>query len=152
MSRFGRCLSRQWSTLSARGWQNMTNPILASAKKMCTVPTVARCLVTSCSSTCSAGLSLDEEAEFLAALGCPPRPAVGKHTLKSATADADQAGRLRAKRWCGEHEVVSLTADMTENQRACKCPPTAVAGARLSIRNRDVHQDLRNGFGSARAQ
>ena len=29
--------------------------------------------------------------------------------------DADQTGRFRVKRWCGDHQEVALTSDMMEN-------------------------------------
>lgn len=43
--------------------------------------------------------------------------------IKVRYSDADKAGRLRAKRWCGEHEDVNLTSDMMENLRGVYLPP-----------------------------
>lgn len=68
------------------------------------------------------GLDADDEADFLAAL---VPDAVGKLEahIKIRYSDPDKGGRLRAKRWCGEHEDVGLTADMMENLRGVYLPP-----------------------------
>jgi putative ATP-dependent endonuclease of OLD family len=68
------------------------------------------------------GLSLDDEADFLAALVPSAAGGLEAH-IKIRYSDADKAGRLRAKRWCGEHEDVGLTADMMENLRGVYLPP-----------------------------
>ena len=68
------------------------------------------------------GLSLADEADFVAALVPGTSGALEAH-IKIRYSDADQAGRLRAKRWCGEHEDVGLTADMMENLRGVYLPP-----------------------------
>lgn len=68
------------------------------------------------------GLSLDDEADFLAALVPDAADGLEAH-IKIRYSDADKAGRLRAKRWCGEHEDVGLTADMMENLRGVYLPP-----------------------------
>ncbi len=68
------------------------------------------------------GLSLADEADFVAALVPGNSGALEAH-IKIRYSDADQAGRLRAKRWCGEHEDVGLTADMMENLRGVYLPP-----------------------------
>lgn len=68
------------------------------------------------------GLSLDDEADFLAALVPGAAGDLEAH-IKIRYSDADKAGRLRAKRWCGEHEDVGLTADMMENLRGVYLPP-----------------------------
>lgn len=68
------------------------------------------------------GLSLDDEADFLAALVPSASGELEVH-IKIRYSDADKAGRLRAKRWCGEHEDVGLTADMMENLRGVYLPP-----------------------------
>ncbi|KIX44651.1 ATP-dependent endonuclease [Burkholderia pseudomallei] len=68
------------------------------------------------------GLSLDDEADFLAALVPGAAGGLEAH-IKIRYSDADKAGRLRAKRWCGEHEDVGLTADMMENLRGVYLPP-----------------------------
>jgi len=67
------------------------------------------------------GLSLDDEADFLAAL-VPCAAGLEAH-IKIRYSDADKAGRLRVKRWCGEHEDMGLTADMMENLRGVYLPP-----------------------------
>lgn len=56
-------------------------------------------------------------------------------------ADPDIGGRLRAKRWCGEHEDVGLTADMMENLRGVYLPPL-----------RDASQGLKPGRSSQLAR
>ena len=68
------------------------------------------------------GLSLDDEADFLAALVPSASGELEAH-IKVRYSEADKAGRLRAKRWCGEHEDVSLTSDMMENLRGVYLPP-----------------------------
>ncbi|WP_321883297.1 ATP-dependent nuclease [Paraburkholderia bannensis] len=68
------------------------------------------------------GLSLDDEADFLAALVPGAAGGLVAH-IKIRYSDADKAGRLRVKRWCGEHEEVGLTADMMENLRGVYLPP-----------------------------
>lgn len=68
------------------------------------------------------GLSLDDEADFLAALVPTTSGGLEAH-IKIRYSDADKAGRLRAKRWCGENEDVGLTADMMENLRGVYLPP-----------------------------
>jgi putative ATP-dependent endonuclease of OLD family len=68
------------------------------------------------------GLSLDDEADFLASL--VPSAAGGLEArITIRYSDPDNAGRLRAKRWCGEHEDVGLTADMMEYLRGVYLPP-----------------------------
>lgn len=67
-------------------------------------------------------LDADNEADFLAAL----KPgADGKLEAKITIrySEADKAGRLRATRWCGDHEDVGLTADIMENLRGVYLPP-----------------------------
>lgn len=67
-------------------------------------------------------LNADEEADFLAAL----KPnGMGKMEVHITTrySEADKTGRLRAKRWCGDHEDVGLTGDMMENLRGVYLPP-----------------------------
>ena len=68
------------------------------------------------------GLSLDDEADFLAALVPSASGGLEAH-IKILYSDADKAGRLRAIRWCGEHEDVGLTTDMMENLRGVYLPP-----------------------------
>lgn len=68
------------------------------------------------------GLDADDEADFLAALVPDPTGKLDAH-VKIRYSDPDKGGRLRAKRWCGEHEDVGLTADMMENLRGVYLPP-----------------------------
>lgn len=68
------------------------------------------------------GLDADDEADFLAAL----KPSAAGHLEAHITiryAGADKSGRLRAKRWCGDHEDLGLTTDMMENLRGVYLPP-----------------------------
>ena len=67
-------------------------------------------------------LDLDDEADFLAALKPVADGKMEAHfTIRYS--EADKTGRLRAKRWCGDHEDVGLTADMMENLRGVYLPP-----------------------------
>lgn len=68
------------------------------------------------------GLSLDDEADFLAALVPGASGELEAH-IKIRYSDADKGGRLRAKRWCGDNEDAGLTADMMENLRGVYLPP-----------------------------
>lgn len=68
------------------------------------------------------GLSLDDEADFLAALVPGASGGLEAH-IKIRYSDPDKGGRLRAKRWCGEHEDVGLTTEMMENLRGVYLPP-----------------------------
>lgn len=80
------------------------------------------------------GLSEDEEADFLAALK-PRMPAEGKPTEYEAHLAARytlaQGGRLRPKRWCGDHEENAVTSDMLEDLRAVYLPPLRDSGSGL---------------------
>jgi putative ATP-dependent endonuclease of OLD family len=76
-------------------------------------------------------LSQDDEAEFLHAL----RPAADgqiEANLGVSYGDADRAGRLKPRRWCGDFEEVSMTSSMLENLRSVYLPPL-----------RDAEQGLR---------
>ena len=67
-------------------------------------------------------LDADDEADFLAALKPDADGKMEAHvTIRYS--EADKTGRLRAKRWCGDHEDVGLTADMMENLRGVYLPP-----------------------------
>ena len=79
------------------------------------------------------GLDADDEADFLAALVPDAAGKLEAH-IKIRYSDPDKGGRLRAKRWCGEHEDIGLTADMMENLRGVYLPPL-----------RDASQGLRPG-------
>lgn len=67
-------------------------------------------------------LDPDDEADFLAALKPDAAGNLEAHITIRYT-DADRSGRLRAKRWCGDHEDVGLTADMMENLRGVYLQP-----------------------------
>lgn len=67
-------------------------------------------------------LDADDEADFLAALVPDAEGKLEAH-IKIRYSDPDKGGRLRTKRWCGEHEEVGLTADMMENLRGVYLPP-----------------------------
>jgi putative ATP-dependent endonuclease of the OLD family len=68
------------------------------------------------------GLDPDDEADFLAALKPGTTGDLEAH-ITIRYAEADKAGRLRAKRWCADHEDVGLTSDMMENLRGVYLPP-----------------------------
>ncbi|MCU8043940.1 MULTISPECIES: ATP-dependent nuclease [unclassified Shewanella] len=67
-------------------------------------------------------LSLEDEADFIAAL----KPC-DDHTMEAHIhvryTDLDQTGRFRVKRWCGDHQDISLTSDMMENLRGVYLQP-----------------------------
>lgn len=65
------------------------------------------------------GLTLDEEADFLAALSGPDLEA----RFGVIYSEPDSSGRLRPKRWCGDHQDVGLTSDMMDNVRGVYLPP-----------------------------
>lgn len=68
------------------------------------------------------GLDADDEADFISAL----KPdGTGKHEAHVAIryGNPDRGGRLRAKRWCGDHEENSLASDLAENLRSVYLPP-----------------------------
>src|SRR5207248_106270 len=76
-------------------------------------------------------LSPDDEADFLHAL----RPgADGKleAALGVTYGDADKAGRLRPRKWCGDYKDVGMTSTMLENLRSVYLQPL-----------RDAEQGLR---------
>lgn len=75
-------------------------------------------------------LDADDEADFLAALKPDATGKLEAHITIRYT-EADKAGRLRAKRWCGDHEDVGLTADMMENLRGVYLPPLRDASLSL---------------------
>lgn len=67
-------------------------------------------------------LSHDDEADFIAALKPCPDKTMEAHIHVRYT-DADQTGRFRVKRWCGDHQDVALTSDMMENLRGVYLQP-----------------------------
>lgn len=76
------------------------------------------------------GLNEDNEADFLPALKMDSANQAEAH-ITIRYADADKFGRLRAKRWCGDHEDVGLTADMMDNLRGVYLPPLRDASQSL---------------------
>lgn len=74
------------------------------------------------------GLTVDEEADFLTALKPAPAAPSGAAVEYEAHvhvrySSQDAAGRMRPKRWCGDHEENSVTSDMLEDLRAIYLPP-----------------------------
>ena len=73
------------------------------------------------------GLTVDEEADFLSALKPLPKvqgkPPEYEAHIRVRYSGADSGGRLRPKRWCGDHEENGLTSDMLEDLRAIYLPP-----------------------------
>lgn len=67
-------------------------------------------------------LDPDDEADFLGALKPDANGKFEAH-ITIRYSEADKTGRLRAKRWCGDHEDVGLTSDMMENLRGVYLPP-----------------------------
>ncbi|WP_027484221.1 ATP-dependent endonuclease [Rhodanobacter sp. OR87] len=67
-------------------------------------------------------LDADDEADFLAALKPGDAGKLEAH-ITIRYSEADKTGRLRAKRWCGDHEDLSLTTDIMENLRGVYLPP-----------------------------
>lgn len=75
-------------------------------------------------------LSPDDEADFLGALTMDPSGAlVASMTVQYG--DPDKAGRMKVKRWCGDHEENFVTNDMLENLRSVYLPPLRDAGQGL---------------------
>lgn len=75
-------------------------------------------------------LSHDDEADFLAALKPGTNGQLEAH-VHIRYADADQSGRFRVKRWCGDHEDISLSSDMMENLRGVYLQPLRDASQSL---------------------
>ncbi|MDN7142206.1 MULTISPECIES: ATP-dependent endonuclease [Pseudomonas] len=67
-------------------------------------------------------LSHEDEADFIAALKPCADKTMEAHVHVRYT-DADQTGRFRVKRWCGDHQEVALTSDMMENLRGVYLQP-----------------------------
>lgn len=67
------------------------------------------------------GLSLDDEADFLAAVK-PGSDGVLEAHITIQYQESDTVGRLRARRWCGDHEDMPLSSDMLENLRGVYLP------------------------------
>lgn len=72
-------------------------------------------------------LTVDEEADFLPALK-PILPASASAIIYEAHlwvrySASGTSGRLRPKRWCGDHEDNAISAEMLEDLRAVYLPP-----------------------------
>ncbi|EIF8129000.1 ATP-dependent endonuclease [Salmonella enterica] len=67
-------------------------------------------------------LDPDNEADFLAALKPDALGKLEAH-ITIRYSEADKTGRLRVKRWCGDHDDMGLTSDMMENLRGVYLPP-----------------------------
>jgi putative ATP-dependent endonuclease of OLD family len=76
-------------------------------------------------------LSLNDEADFLHALRETSDGSI-EAVLGVSYGEMDKTGRLRPRKWCGEHEDVSMTAGMLENLRSVYLQPL-----------RDAEQGLR---------
>lgn len=76
------------------------------------------------------GLEADDEADFLAALK-PGLSGIHEVHISVRYADPDKSGRLRVKRWCGDHEDIMLTSDMMENLRGVYLQPLRDASQSL---------------------
>ncbi len=86
------------------------------------------------------GLSHADEADFLAAL-VPAEDDQFEAHIGVRYSVIDETGRMRIKRWCGEHEDVSVTSDMMENLRGVYLQPL-----------RDASQGLKPGRNSQLAR
>ena len=71
-------------------------------------------------------LTIDEEADFLTALKPAPGSAGAvveyEAHIHVRYSNPDAGGRMRPKRWCGDHEENSLTSEMLEDLRAIYLP------------------------------
>lgn len=76
-------------------------------------------------------LSADDEADFLHALK-PTADGKLEAVLGVSYGDLDKVGRLRARKWCGDHQDVAMTSTMLENLRSVYLQPL-----------RDAEQGLR---------
>ncbi|WP_372786309.1 ATP-dependent endonuclease [Phenylobacterium sp.] len=85
-------------------------------------------------------LDPDDEADFMSALKPDEGGKLEAH-ITVRYSEADKAGRLRVKRWCGDHEENGLTSDMIENLRGVYLPPL-----------RDASQGLKPSRGSQLAR
>ncbi len=86
------------------------------------------------------GLNEADEADFLHAL-VPVKGNQFEVHVGVRFSVADATGRMRLKRWCGEHEDMGLTADMLENLRGVYLQPL-----------RDASQGLKPGRNSQLAR
>ncbi|MHC2253163.1 putative ATP-dependent endonuclease of OLD family [Bradyrhizobium embrapense] len=68
------------------------------------------------------GLSPEDEADFLHALK-PAADGTIEAVLGIGHGDIDRSGRLRARKWCGDHKDVSMTTGMLDNLRSVYLKP-----------------------------
>ena len=87
------------------------------------------------------GLSPADEADFLPALVPTDDEGFEAHITVSYSAVDATSGRMRPKRWCGEHEEIGLNSDMLENLRGVYLQPL-----------RDASQGLKPGRNSQLAR
>ncbi len=88
-----------------------------------------------------AGLSLADEADFLSALVPIDTGGFEAHITVGYSPTDTASGRMRPKRWCGEHEEIGLNSDMLENLRGVYLQPL-----------RDASQGLKPGRNSQLAR
>lgn len=86
------------------------------------------------------GLNESDEADFLHAL-VPIEGGMFEAHIHVRLSLIDATGRMRLKRWCGEHDDVGMTADMLENLRGVYLQPL-----------RDASQGLKPGRNSQLAR
>jgi putative ATP-dependent endonuclease of OLD family len=67
-------------------------------------------------------LSPEDEADFLHALK-PGGDGKIEAVLGISHGDMDKSGRLRARKWCGDHKDVSMTSGMLDNLRSVYLKP-----------------------------
>ena len=67
-------------------------------------------------------LSLEDEADFLHALRQNSEAKI-EAILGVSYGDMDRTGRLRPRKWCGDHDDVSMTSGMLDNLRSVYLPP-----------------------------
>ena len=87
-----------------------------------------------------AGLSFDDEADFLPAL-IPSDDGNFKAIITVSYSPIGVTGRMKPKRWCGEFDEISLNSDMLENLRGVYLQPL-----------RDASQGLKPGRNSKLAK
>lgn len=87
------------------------------------------------------GLSISDETDFLPALVPVDTGGFEVHITVSYSPVDTTSGRMRPKRWCGEHEEISLNSDMLENLRGVYLQPL-----------RDASQGLKPGRNSQLAR
>lgn len=76
-------------------------------------------------------LSPEDEADFMHALRIAPDGKV-EAALGVTYGDPDKSGRLRSRKWCGEHDDVAITSSMLDNLRSVYLQP--LRDAELGLR------------------